>query len=68
MWMPMGAAFTERALALAMALLPTEEEKAAWRKQVRLGRRGKGWDAIGSTFNPRRAGARDRAYGRAGGC
>ena len=33
-FMPMGAEFTERALALAAQLLPTEGEAAAWRQQV----------------------------------
>jgi len=33
-YMPMGASFTERALALARALLPAEAQEAAWREQV----------------------------------
>ncbi|KAL4439246.1 hypothetical protein ABPG77_004148 [Micractinium sp. CCAP 211/92] len=37
-WMPMGASFTERALAVALALLPAEVEEAPWRLQARGGR------------------------------
>jgi hypothetical protein len=32
--MPMGADFTDRAVALAIALLPAVAEEAAWRKEV----------------------------------